>query len=188
LDRIINFFPEERHAQLLMDISLNVQAFISQRLIPTIDGKRVAAIEILLGTPIIKDLIMKGDIDSIKEIMDKSEEMQTFDNHIYQLYKEGKISLEEALKNAESASNLQVKINLEESPVALASGNSDTENNDEEGESSSELNDILAGLELEPVSDEEDENGATTNAGSDDQSGLSPQELMEQKITAMNNS
>ncbi|HIO97903.1 MAG TPA: PilT/PilU family type 4a pilus ATPase, partial [Leucothrix sp.] len=98
LDRIINFFPEERHAQLLMDISLNIQAFIAQRLIPTIDGKRVAAIEILLGTPMIKDLIMKGDIDSIKEIMDKSEEMQTFDNHIYQLYKEGIISLEEALK------------------------------------------------------------------------------------------
>jgi len=188
LDRIINFFPEERHAQLLMDISLNIQAFISQRLIPTVDGKRVAAIEIMLGTPMIKDLIMKGDIDSIKEIMDKSEEMQTFDNHIYQLYKDGIVSLEEALKNAESASNMQVKINLEESPVALASNNNDENEEDtDENEGSSELNDILAGLELEPVADKEEE-GQEQNISSEDQKNMSPQELMEAKVAAMNNS
>ncbi len=184
LDRIINFFPEERHSQLLMDISLNLQAFISQRLIPTVDGKRVAAIEILLGTSMIKDLIMKGDIDSIKEIMEKSEDlgMQTFDSHIYKLYKQGIISLEEALKNADSPSNLQVKINLEESPVSIASSDSD------DGEdTSSELNDVLAGLELEPVKGEEEQNESGSVSG-EDQKALSPQELMEQKIAAMNNS
>jgi twitching motility protein PilU len=182
LDRIINFFPEERHSQLLMDISLNLQAFISQRLIPTIDGKRVAAIEILLGTSMIKDLIMKGDIDSIKEIMEKSEElgMQTFDSHIYKLYKQGIISLEEALKNADSPSNLQVKINLEESPItkAAASGSADGD------DTASELNDVLAGLELEPVKDEEKQKEGVS---AEDQKTLSPQELMEQKIAAMNN-
>ena len=183
LDRIINFFPEERHSQLLMDISLNLQAFISQRLIPTIDGKRVAAIEILLGTSMIKDLIMKGDIDSIKEIMEKSEElgMQTFDSHIYKLYKQGIISLEEALKNADSPSNLQVKINLEESPVSMAASDSEDDEN-----TASELNDVLAGLELEPVKSEENEQSESNPAGN--QETLTPQELMEQKIAAMNNS
>ncbi|PID49186.1 MAG: type IV pili twitching motility protein PilT [Proteobacteria bacterium] len=114
LDRIINFFPEERRHQLLMDLSLNLQAFVSQRLIPTIDGKRVAAIEILLGTPMIRDLIHKGDIGGIKEIMEKSEEqgMQTFDSHLYQLYMNKKISLVEALRNADSPNNLKLKINL----------------------------------------------------------------------------
>jgi twitching motility protein PilU len=120
LDRIINFFPEERHNQLFMDIATNIQAFISQRLIPTIDGKRVAAIEILIGTPIVQDLILKGDVMALKEVMEKSEEqgMQTFDSHIYKLYKQGVISLDEALKNADSASNLQVRINLEDSNFA----------------------------------------------------------------------
>ena len=114
LDRIINFFPEERHKQLLMDISLNIRAFISQRLIPTVDGKRVAAIEILIGTPMVQDLIMKGDIHALKEIMEKSEEqgMQTFDSHLFKLYQQGRISLEEALKNADSPNNMKVKINL----------------------------------------------------------------------------
>ena len=114
LDRIINFFPEERRHQLLMDLSLNLKAFVSQRLIPTIDGKRVAAIEILLGTPMIRDLIMKGEVHAIKEIMEKSEEqgMQTFDSHLYRMYREGRISLAEALRNADSPSNLKLKINL----------------------------------------------------------------------------
>jgi twitching motility protein PilU len=114
LDRIINFFPEERRHQLLMDLSLNLKAFVSQRLIPTIDGKRVAAIEILLGTPMIRDLIMKGEVHAIKEVMEKSEEqgMQTFDSHLYRLYREGRISLAEALRNADSPSNLKLKINL----------------------------------------------------------------------------
>ncbi|SDZ74929.1 twitching motility protein PilU [Thiothrix caldifontis] len=114
LDRIINFFPEERRHQLLMDLSLNLKAFVSQRLIPTVDGKRVAAIEILLGTPMVRDLIMKGDVHAIKEIMEKSEEqgMQTFDSHLYKLYLAGQISLAETLRNADSPSNLKLKINL----------------------------------------------------------------------------
>ncbi len=116
LDRIINFFPEERRGQLLMDLSLNLQAFISQRLIPTIDGKRAAAIEILLGTQLVSDLIHKGEIHMIKEAMEKSENigMQTFDSHLLKLYKSGVISLEEALRNSDSPNNLKLKINLSE--------------------------------------------------------------------------
>ena len=112
LDRIINFFPEERRAQLLMDLSLNIQAFVSQRLIPTVDGKRCAAIEILLGTPMIADLILKGEIEGIKEVMAKSENvgMKTFDSALYELYREGLISEEEALKNADSPNNVRLKI------------------------------------------------------------------------------
>jgi len=112
LDRIINFFPEERRAQLLMDLSLNIQAFVSQRLIPTVDGKRCAAIEILLGTPMIADLILKGEIEGIKEVMAKSENvgMKTFDSALYELYREGLISEDEALKNADSPNNVRLKI------------------------------------------------------------------------------
>ena len=114
LDRIINFFPEERRNQLLLDLSLNLKAFVSQRLVPTIDGKRIAAIEILLATQMIRDLIHKGDIHGIKEVMEKSENagMQTFDSHLLRLYKEGTISLEEALQNSDSPNNLKLKINL----------------------------------------------------------------------------
>lgn len=114
LDRIINFFPEERRGQLLLDLSLNLKAFVSQRLVPTIDGKRTAAIEILLGTQLIRDLIHKGDIHGIKEVMEKSENvgMQTFDSHLLRLFKEGKISLDEALQNSDSPNNLKLKINL----------------------------------------------------------------------------
>lgn len=125
LDRIINFFPEERHKQLLLDLSLNIQAFISQRLVPTIDGKRVAAIEVLLGTQLIRDLIQKGDIGGIKEVMEKSEElgMQTFDSHLFRLYKEGIISMDAALSNADSPNNLQVRINLDDNPAAAILNN-----------------------------------------------------------------
>ncbi len=116
LDRIINFFPEERRGQLLMDLSLNLQAFVSQRLVPTIEGKRVAAIEILLGTKLVSDLIHKGDIHGLKEAMEKSENlgMQTFDMHLLRLYKSGVISLDEALRNSDSPNNLKLKINLSE--------------------------------------------------------------------------
>lgn len=115
-DRIINFFPEERRNQLLMDLSLNVRGIVSQRLVPTLDGKRAAAIEILLGTPMINELILKGEINQIKEVMKKSENigMQTFDTALYKLYKEGRISLEEALRNADSQNNLRLRISLEE--------------------------------------------------------------------------
>lgn len=112
MDRIINFFPEERRPQLLMDLSMNMQCIVSQRLIPTVDGKRCAAIEILLGTPMIADLILKGEIDGIKEVMQKSENvgMKTFDSALFELFQEGLISEEEALRNADSANNVRLKI------------------------------------------------------------------------------
>jgi twitching motility protein PilU len=112
LDRIINFFPEERRSQLLMDLSMNLQAFVSQRLIPTVDGKRCAAIEVLLGTPMVADLILRGEIDGIKEIMAKSENigMKTFDSALFELYQAGLISEDEALKNADSPNNVRLKI------------------------------------------------------------------------------
>lgn len=114
LDRIINFFPEDRHKQLLTDLSLNLRAFISQRLIPTTDGKRAAAIEIMLGTGTVQELVSRGEIAGLKEIMEKSENlgMQTFDGALYKLYTAGKISLEEAIKNADSPNNLRLRINL----------------------------------------------------------------------------
>ncbi|MGB5261363.1 MAG: ATPase, T2SS/T4P/T4SS family, partial [Gammaproteobacteria bacterium] len=114
LDRIINFFPEDRRNQLLMDLSLNLRAFISQRLIKTTDGKRAAAVEILLGTPLVQDMIRRGDVHEIKEVMHKSENigMQTFDGALYQLVKDGRITLDEAVKNADSPNNLRLKLNL----------------------------------------------------------------------------
>ena len=115
LDRIINFFPEERRAQLLMDLSLNTKAIISQRLIPTKDLKgRAAAIEILLNSPLIADLIFKGEVNQIKSVMAKSRElgMQTFDQALFDLYESDKISYEEALKNADSLNDLRLNIKL----------------------------------------------------------------------------
>ncbi|MBK6960036.1 MAG: PilT/PilU family type 4a pilus ATPase [Gammaproteobacteria bacterium] len=122
LDRIINFFPEDRHKQLFLDLSLNLRGIVSQRLIPTVDGKRAAAIEILLGTPRVCDLIKSGKVDEIKEVMEKSETqgMRTFDSALYQLYKDGKISLQEALQNADSVNNLRLKIQLDAPEGAAA--------------------------------------------------------------------
>jgi twitching motility protein PilU len=116
LDRIINFFPEDRREQLLMDLSLNIKALISQRLIPKRDGKgRAAAFEILLNSPLISDLIFKGSVHEIKEVMSKSRElgMQTFDQALFILHEAGAISYEEALKNADSVNDLRLKIKLE---------------------------------------------------------------------------
>jgi len=112
LDRIINFFPEERHKQLFLDLSLNMKGLISQRLIPTVDGGRTAAIEILIGSPRIKDLIKSGNIHEIKEAMEVSETygMQTFDMALLALYDTGEISMEDALKNADSPNNLRLKM------------------------------------------------------------------------------
>jgi len=141
MDRIINFFPEERHAQLLQDLSLNMRAIISQRLIPTLDGKRAAAIEILIGTPRAADLIARGEVSELKELMEKSEEqgMQTFDRALYKLYKEGKISLEEALKNADSRNNLRLKISLDESQETKSGGEpEDSANTQENSQTSSQ--------------------------------------------------
>jgi len=115
LDRIINFFPEDRRDQLLMDLSLNLKAFVSQRLIPRREGKgRVAAIEIMLNSPLISDLIFKGDVHEIKEVMAKSREigMQTFDQHLFELYEAGLISYEDALRNADSLNDLRLQIKL----------------------------------------------------------------------------
>ena len=116
LDRIINFFPEERRAQLLMDLSLNLRSLVAQRLIPAKDSKgRVAAIEVLLNSPLIADLIFKGNVHEIKDIMKKSRElgMQTFDMALFELYEAGKISYEDALRNADSMNELRLKIKLE---------------------------------------------------------------------------
>jgi twitching motility protein PilU len=145
LDRIINFFPEERRTQLLSDLSINLQAFISQRLVPTIDGKRCAAIEILLNSGRVADLILKGAVMEIKEVMEKSEAMgmQTFDTALYHLYINGQISLEEALKNADAENNLRLRIELGKKGDA---GGADSE-------------DAFGGLSLveEEVKEDEDE-------------------------------
>ena len=116
LDRIINFFPEERRQQLLMDLSLNTRAFISQRLLPKKDAKgRVAAIEIMINSPLISDLIFKGEVHEIKEIIAKSREMgmQTFDQALFDLHEADLITYEDALRNADSVNDLRLKIKLE---------------------------------------------------------------------------
>lgn len=116
LDRIINFFPETRHKQLLLDLSLNVKAFVSQRLLPTPSGKgRRAAVEVLLNTPLMSDLIMKGEIHEIKSLMSKSREqgMQTFDHALFDLLNENSITIEEAMRNADSVNDLRLRIKLE---------------------------------------------------------------------------
>jgi twitching motility protein PilU len=116
LDRIINFFPEDRREQLLMDLSLNTKGFVSQRLIPKRDGVgRACAMEIMLNSPLIADLIFKGQVHEIKEVMKKSRElgMQTFDQALFDLYEADMIGYEEALKNADSVNDLRLKIKLE---------------------------------------------------------------------------
>ena len=116
LDRVINFFPEERRAQLLMDLSLNLKSIVSQRLIPRSDGEgRVPAVEVLLNTPLMSDLIFKGQVHEIKELMAKSNElgMNTFDQALFDLYESGSITYEDALRNADSLNDLRLRIKLE---------------------------------------------------------------------------
>jgi twitching motility protein PilU len=116
LDRIINFFPEERRAQLLMDLSLNLKGIVSQRLIPQADGEgRVPAVEVMLNTPLMSDLIFKGNVHEIKELMAKSNElgMQTFDQALFDLYESRRITYEDALRNADSLNDLRLRIKLE---------------------------------------------------------------------------
>ena len=116
LDRVINFFPEERHQQLFMDISLNMKAIISQRLLKKVDGRgRVAAIEVMLNSPLISDLILKGEIHQIKEVMSKSNElgMKTFDQALFDLYEADAITYEDALRNADSMNELRLRIKLQ---------------------------------------------------------------------------
>jgi twitching motility protein PilU len=130
LDRIINFFPDERREQLLMDLSLNIRAMISQRLIPRESGTgRIAAMEIMLNSPLIQDLIFKGEVAQIKEVMSRSNRlgMKTFDQALYDLYEAGGISYEDALRNADSKNELRLKIKLEskrESKLADEAGGS----------------------------------------------------------------
>jgi twitching motility protein PilU len=147
LDRIINFFPEERRSQLLTDLSSNLRAFISQRLIPTIDGKRVAAIEILLHSPMVETLIKRGEVATLKEIMEKAvgAGMQTFDQALFNLHQAGKISFDEAIKNADSANNLRLRINLS-------------------GGSTSAQREGGSGLSLEAMPEPEEEKSATPPA------------------------
>ncbi len=135
MDRIINFFPEERHKQLFLDMSLNLKAVVAQRLIPKKDGSgRTVAVEVLLNTPLIGDLIEKGKVSEVKDVMKRSRElgMQTFDQAVYDLYKAGEISYEDALKNADSANEVRLMIKL--------------------GAESGELeqDDAIQGLSLEP--------------------------------------
>lgn len=115
LDRIINFFPEERRQQLLLDLSLNLQAFISQRLVPDQRGGRTAAVEVMLGSPTVKEMVLRGDIAGLREVMEKSKDrgMQTFDMALFDLFQSGVISEEEALRNADSANNLRLRFKLE---------------------------------------------------------------------------
>jgi twitching motility protein PilU len=116
LDRIINFFPEERREQLLMDLSLNIRAMISQRLIPRETGTgRIAAMEIMLNSPLIQDLIFRGEVAKIKEVMSRSNRigMKTFDQALFDLYEQGHISYEDALRNSDSKNELRLRVKLE---------------------------------------------------------------------------
>ncbi len=115
IERVMNFFPEERHPQIYMQLSLNLRSIISQRLVRTVDGKRAAAVEIMLDTPRIKDLILKGEVGLLKEAMEAGvqEGNKSFDQALLELYKAGKIRLEDALANADSANDLRLKIKLE---------------------------------------------------------------------------
>lgn len=115
IDRVLNFFPEERRSQTLMDLGMNLRAMISQRLIPRISGGRVPAVEILINTPLVSDRILKGETSELKEIMKKSKEsgMLTFDEYLFQLHKKGLISFEDGFRNADSANEFRLKIKLD---------------------------------------------------------------------------
>ncbi len=124
IDRIINFFPEEKRTQLLVDLSMNLQAFVSQRLVPNVKGGRSCAMEVLLGTPTIRELILRGDISGIKEAMEKSDDagMCTFDQALFDLCQSGAITQQEALRNADSVNNLRLRLKLSEGNVAGSGG------------------------------------------------------------------
>jgi len=160
LDRIINFFPEERRQQLLSDIGNNLRAIVSQRLVPTLDGKRCAAIEIMLGSHTIKQMIIKGQLDDLKETMGKSENigMKTFDGALYDLVVQKKIAMEEAIKFADSANNLRLRLKLsgeieveeEESPTDLLmrgqapAAKADEQSEEQESEEQVSMESLLA--------------------------------------------
>jgi twitching motility protein PilU len=127
LDRIMHFFPSERHSQLWMDLSLNLKAMVAQQLIPTPDGKgRRACVEVLINTPLASDLIRKGEVHMLKDLMSKSNEhgMQTFDQHLYEMYSQGEITYEDALAHADSQNDLRlmIKLGADSDPNALVNG------------------------------------------------------------------
>ncbi len=150
MDRIINFFPEERRKQLLLDLSLNIRGVVSQRLLLGTDGKRLAAFEILIGTSTVRDLLKRGDIGELKEVMEKGEVsgMRTFDSALFKLYQEGRITIDEAIKNADSANNLRLKINMSE------------------GRSMDEERDLLGQVKAEKEKEKEKEKAPVTDSGS----------------------
>ncbi len=158
LERIVNLFPEERRAQLLLGLGQNLRAFVDQRLVPTIDGKRCAAVEVLLGTKTIEEIIIRGEFENIKEIMEKSENlgMQTFDSALFHLYKDGRISMDDALINADSANNLRLRIKLDQQGGTYSP--EDAEEAVEEGEDQDEKSVTTStGLKLSLEDIEEDE-------------------------------
>jgi twitching motility protein PilU len=155
LDRIINFFPEERRPQLLNDLGNNLKAFISQRLVKTRDGKRRAAVEVMLGTPTVRDLIKRNEFSELKEIMEKSKNlgMQTFDQALIDLVNEGVLDEEEATKNADSANNVRLKLKLHRDGGVAAAPSSAPESPQAAGSAS------WGDLKLEELDDPQDENG-----------------------------
>lgn len=167
LERIINFFPEERHKQLYLDLSLNLRGIISQRLVPTVDEKRAAAIEVLLGTPRVIDLIKGGKVTEIREVMEKSENqgMKTFDSALCELYDAGRITLQEALLNADSRNNLRLKIQLKHGnnpPSVIGQPDNKGKRTDKTAPANPNAN-AGQGLSLEPIKvaaedDDEDAN------------------------------
>lgn len=159
LERIINMFPEERRAQLLLGLAQNLRAIVSQRLVPTTDGKRCAAVEVLLGTKTIEELILKARLEDIKPIMEKSENlgMQTFDAALFHLYRAGRITHDDALSNADSANNLRLRIKLAdsgESPAEVEAP-SDVKEVEETAPSS------FGELSLEKIEEDEEDPGTS---------------------------
>lgn len=156
LERIINMFPEERRHQLLLGLSQNVRAIISQRLIPTVDNKRCAAVEVLLGTKTIQELILRSRLEDIKEIMEKSENlgMQTFDAALYKLFKAGTISFEEAIANSDSPNNLRLRIKLSDEQSGASE---EVDSDGEEGEKVASVPSSFGELSLEAIEEEKDD-------------------------------
>lgn len=154
LERIINLFPEERRPQLLLALSQNMRAIVSQRLIPTVDGKRCAAVEVLMGTKTIQDLILKARLDEIKEIMEKSENlgMQTFDSALFNLVNEGRISREDAIANADSANNLRLRLKLADREAA---GEAEADETSETKDTPARPKTSMGSLKLEEIEEEE---------------------------------
>lgn len=157
LERIINLFPEERRPQLLLSLSQNLRAFVSQRLVPTVDGKRCAAVEVLLGTKTIQDLVLKSRLEDIKEIMEKSENlgMRTFDAALFYLYRDGKVSKEEAIANADSPNNLRLRIKLAEGEEGDSVNKEASTVSQEENEEAYTAS--FGELSLEEIEEDEDE-------------------------------